>query len=218
MKPIVLRFYYYIITKEGDKMSVNGVSTNTPATSSYNTTAAKADNKADTTAKENTYGKDAAAVYESSSTKKTSVTKKSNPELVAKLKADSEQRVSQLKSLVEKMFTNQGNAVKKADDMWKMLASGNFTVDSATAAQAKADIAEDGYWGVTQTSDRIFDFAMALSGGDDKKMDEMLAAFEKGFKAATKSWGSKLPDISQRTYDAVHEKFKEYKESLQTEA
>ena len=32
-------------------------------------------------------------------------------------------------------------------------------------------------------------------------------AFEKGFKKASKTWGSDLPDISQRTYDAVMEKF-----------
>lgn len=38
------------------------------------------------------------------------------------------------------------------------LASGNFTVDAATKAQAQADIAEDGYWGVSQTSQRLFDF------------------------------------------------------------
>ena len=29
---------------------------------------------------------------------------------------------------------------------------------------------EDGYWGVKQTSSRIFDFAMALAGDDEEKM------------------------------------------------
>ena len=32
-------------------------------------------------------------------------------------------------------------------------------------------------------------------------------AFKKGYKQAEETWGGKLPDISQRTYDAVMEKF-----------
>ena len=61
--------------------------------------------------------------------------------------------------------------------------------------------------GVNQTSDRIIDFANALTGGDPDKIEDMRSAFEKGFKKASKTWGSDLPDISQRTYDAVMEKF-----------
>ena len=39
--------------------------------------------------------------------------------------------------------------------MWSFLADGNFTVDEETQKQAQADIAEDGYWGVEQTSDPV---------------------------------------------------------------
>ena len=74
-------------------------------------------------------------------------------------------------------------------------------------AQAQADIAEDGYWGVNQTSDRIVDFAKALTGGDPNKIEEMREAFKKGFKQAEEKWGGELPEISQKTYDAVLEKF-----------
>ena len=105
------------------------------------------------------------------------------------------------------MFKKQGITIGNADDMWKTLASGNFTADAETIAQAKKDIADDGYWGVSQTSDRIYDFALALSGGDEKKMQDMVKAVEKGFKEATKTWGKDLPDISSQTYDAVMKKF-----------
>ena len=94
--------------------------------------------------------------------------------------------------------------------MWKALASGNFTADADTIAKAKEDISEDGYWGVKQTSERIFDFAQALAGDDEEKMTKMKEAFEKGFKEATKTWGKKLPDISQNTRDAVLKKFDDY--------
>ena len=45
---------------------------------------------------------------------------------------------------------------------------------------------------------------------DEEKMTKMKEAFEKGFKEATKTWGKKLPDISQNTRDAVLKKFDDY--------
>ena len=55
-----------------------------------------------------------------------------------------------------------------------------------------------------------------LSGGDEEGMNKMFAAFEKGYKQATKSWGRELPDISKQTYDAVQQKFKDYQNSLKS--
>ena len=60
--------------------------------------------------------------------------------------------MQQLQSLVSKMFEKQGITIGTADDMWKVLASGNFTADDDTIAKAKEDISEDGYWGVKETS------------------------------------------------------------------
>lgn len=178
---------------------INGVSATQGATySNYETS-----NKTKTQAAETT-ANDSGVVYESSVK---SSYKKDNSALIAQLKADSENHVSQMKSLVEQMFSKQGIKIGTADDMWKTLAGGNFTADAATISQAKSDISEDGYWGVSQTSDRIFDFAMALSGGDEETMEKMKDAVDKGFKEATKSWGKALPSISNDTYDAVMKKF-----------
>lgn len=202
-------------------MGINAISnTNTQQTTAYTSQTAEV---AKTASEKDTTKAESGVVYEKSNDTNT-VTKKTNSALVAKLKADAEQRTSQLRSLVEKMMVQQGQTIGKADDMWKFLAKGDFTVDAATKAQAQADIAEDGYWGVAQTSDRILDFAKALSGNDPDKADELLNAFKKGFGEATKSWGDKLPDISQRTYDAVVEKFNAWKngtavaETAQTQA
>ena len=100
--------------------------------------------------------------------------------------------------------------ISSADSIWRTLASGNFTVDAATKAQAQKDIGEDGYWGVKQTSQRLFDFASALAGDDPEKMKKMQDAMEKGFKQATKSWGGKLPGISQDTLAAANKLFDDY--------
>ena len=94
--------------------------------------------------------------------------------------------------------------------MLKVLAKGDFRVDEQTKLQAQQDISEDGYYGVKQTSERLFDFACALAGDDVDKMKEMQQAMAKGFKQATEAWGKDLPDICQQTLDAANKKFEEY--------
>ncbi|MDE7270632.1 MAG: hypothetical protein K2N81_09185 [Acetatifactor sp.] len=144
-----------------------------------------------------------------------SVNKMSSEErasLVKQLKADQASRQQRLVSLVHDMLNKQTKTYANAgnDSIWRTLASGNFTVDAATKAQAQSDIAEDGYWGVKQTSQRLFDFASALAGDDVEKMKEMQAAMEKGFKMATKTWGGSLPGICHDTMAAANKLFDDY--------
>ena len=192
-------------------MDVNAISNTTTATTYSGSHTTKADKIADsvaTTAKDDT-----AVVYEPSKETQTDSTKKTytqNTELVNQLKADAENRTAQLRSIVEKLITKQGQTLASTDDMWKFLASGNFEVDAATKAQAQEDISEDGYWGVNQTSERILSFAKALTGGDPDKIEEMREAFKKGFEQETQTWGKELPEISQKTYDAVMKGFDEW--------
>lgn len=195
-------------------MSVNGVTLNqASAAYSYDsTTATEKENTTAKTASSTQKAEETGAVYEPSKQTQTDTAKKTykpDMNLVNKLKADADARTSQLRSLVEQLMGQQANTYGKANNIWQFLKSGNYTVDAATQAQAQADIAEDGYWGVNQTSDRIISFATALTGGDPDKIEEMRAAFQKGYKQAEKTWGGNLPDISQRTYDAVMKKFDE---------
>ena len=179
-----------------------------------------------TSAKKNTQETDATAereaVYEKSSSASKKATYSINQmstedraALVQQLKQDQESKQQNLISIVRDMMNGQAKSYSQAtgdDSIWRFLASGDFTVDAQTKAQAQADIAEDGYWGVKQTSDRILDFAKALSGGDSSKADELLNAFKKGFEQATRAWGGKLPQLCQDTYDAVVEKFSAWKD------
>ena len=132
---------------------------------------------------------------------------KANEEVIARLKADAQARLDQLRDLVQKLICKQGGVYTDANDIWNALREGKVEVDPETKAQAQADIAEDGYWGVKATSDRIIDFAKALTGGDKSKLNDMMEAFKQGYEQAEKTWGGKLPEISQKTYDAVIEKF-----------
>ena len=134
--------------------------------------------------------------------------------LVKSLKADLDNQMVRFTNMMTQMFQKQGitGMTAQGDDMWRKIASGNFTVDAQTKADAQEAISEDGYWGVKQTSQRIFDFAYALAGDDPEKMKEMQAAVEKGFEQATKSWGKALPSISQETHSAIGDLFDSYYE------
>ena len=200
-------------------MDVNGLNKlqNTDYLSKVTDTASAA------AAKTNTAKTDASSaegvIYDKSSSTTTGTDyKTNNAALIQKLKQDSEDRINQLKDIVSQMMTKQGTAIGKADDIWSFLASGDFTIDEAAKKKAQEEISEDGYLGVKQTSDRILDFAKALSGNDSSKADLLLDAFKKGFKEAPKTWGKDLPDISKQTYDAVVEKFDKWKNGEDTTA
>lgn len=164
----------------------------------------------DVTASESaTETSDVGVVYEpSKETTQTSAKKnaKVDSKTIAKLKADADQRLSQLKGIVEQLITKQGKTSETVS-IWSQfrqgVLDGTITVDEATAKQAQEDISEDGYWGVKQTSERILDFAKALTGGDSSKVEDIRTAIEKGFSEAAKLWGDELPEISQKTHDAV---------------
>lgn len=140
------------------------------------------------------------------------MSKEQRASLVEKLKADQAARKQSLVELAQSMITKQSNtfAIASEDDIWKFLASGNFTVDAETKAKAQEDISEDGYYGVKQTSQRMFDFACALAGDDEDKMKEMQEAIEKGYKLAEKTWGGELPELCQKTLDATNKMFEDY--------
>ena len=182
---------------------------------------------AETSGKKDSAGTEKDAVYEKATQESTKtpysinkMSKEDRAALVKQLKADQESRQNSLTNLVSQMLGKQAGmyGIANGDDsIWKIFANGNFTVDEATKAQAQKDISDDGYWGVKQTSQRLFDFASALAGDDEDKMRQMQSAMQKGFDQATSAWGKDLPDISSQTLDAANKLFEEYYKSKQSE-
>lgn len=200
-------------------MSVNGVTASVDAyavyTKSTKETKEKKTNEAVNTSSEvseNT-SSDVAAVYEKSEATEKSQAKKYTPdtELIAKLKADAEERTAQLKILVEKIITQQAN---KNQSIFDFLGKEYSAED---IEKAKEDVSEDGYYGVKQTSQRILDFAVALTGGDPDKIEAMREAFKQGYEMAEKAWGGELPQICKDTYDAVFKGFDEMAENAKAQ-
>ena len=183
-------------------------------------------NKNETSAKKDTTAKteeknESGVVYDKSDSSKDnkkatySINKMSAEDraaLVQQMKADTQSRQQQLISIVQKMMTGQAATASVANGT----NSDDFTVDAATKAQAQKDISEDGYYGIKQTSERLFDFASALAGDDVEKMKKMQTAMQKGFKQATGAWGKDLPDICQKTLDAANQKFEDYYKSKES--
>ena len=210
-------------------MAVNGVSEVTGYGNSYQTakvnTAAEKnvqgaeEQAAAAKARENTDGVvlekgTGAAKKTTYSANKMTDTERSN--LISKMKADAADHKSQLMKIAQDLISGQtkqfgiANAGDDSNNIWNFLRKGDFTVDAATRKQAEEDISENGYYGVKQTSERLFDFAKALAGDNPDKMKEMQDAIEKGYKEAEKTWGGELPDISKQTLDATNKMFDEY--------
>lgn len=147
------------------------------------------------------------------------MSKEERAALVKSLKDDLDNQMNRFINMMTQTFQKQGMTVKSAQDdsFWQMFASGNLTVDLETKQAAQEAISEDGYWGVKQTSERIFKMAQALAGDDPEKMKEMQEAVKKGYEAAGKSWGGDLPEIAGQTLDAVNGMFDAYFNGGKTE-
>lgn len=131
-------------------------------------------------------------------------------ETIARLKAEVDQRTENLRSFVEQLLLKQGYKFNDVTDIYQLLREGKVQVDPETAAKAQEEISEDGYWGVKQTSERIFSFAIALTGGDPSKAQAMKDAVIEGYEQAKKIWGGDLPEISQKTYEETLKQFDEW--------
>lgn len=149
---------------------------------------------------------------------------KTDTKLIEKLKAEAEERTAQFKNLVERMFAKQGLTVSldditfnSSEKLADILKNEKYQVDEETAKKAAEEISEDGYWGIEKTSDRLVEFAKALSGGDTTKADTLIEATKKGFELATKAFGDELPEISKKTLDATIEKLEKWRDGITDE-
>ncbi len=116
------------------------------------------------------------------------------------LSAEDGARFGMLRDLVTNLLKEQGIDTK--------IIAGDTEIDIATLTPEDAQelVADDGYFGVEQTSERIFQFAVGIAGGDPSRIDAIKEGVDRGFNEAKAAFGDWLPDISYDTYDAVMEK------------
>lgn len=138
-------------------------------------------------------------------------------ELATQLKIEQAEQQIDFLNMICGLFSSQCINMERGDGVWAQIAEGNFEVSETTSAKAAAAIADDGYWGVEQTSTRMFEFAQALTGGDASKAEEMKEYFLKGYEEAEKAWGGELPAIAQETKEATLALFDEWAASANTD-
>lgn len=209
-------------------MEVNAVSAGVSTVNNYTAATTTANEKTDTSTANSTPNAAAeaegtqqneAAVYESS--KKNNKTYTPDMDKVKQMMAESDRQIASFRRLVEGLFNKQAG---KSEDAFSFLkgkgphSENMVEIDDETRAAALKEVEEGGYYSVDETAKRILDFAVALSGGDPSKLSTLKDAVVAGFKEAENAWGGKLPEISQKTYEAVMKGFDEWEEAGSSDA
>ena len=140
---------------------------------------------------------ESAAVYEKS--KNRNIGHVYDKNAILRLKAESDKAYDSLRQIVEQLLKRQGKTLGILET------KPAIEVDEQARLEAQELIGPDGELGVEKVSQRIVDFAIAASGGDKSKLEEIKTAIDKGFKEAEKALGG-LPEISLQTYDRIMEK------------
>lgn len=67
--------------------------------------------------------------------------------------------------------------------------------------EAKDLVSEDGFFGVTQTSNRVSDFVFSFAGEDLELLQKGRDGIVQGFEEAKEMFGGELPEISYKTQE-----------------
>lgn len=115
-----------------------------------------------------------------------------------------------LRGLVLNIFKEQGLEynIETSD--------GTVNLETITPEEAEELVADDGYFGVEKTAERIFNFAVGVAGGDPGRIDVIKEGVTNGFEEALEAFGGELPDISYDTFDAVINKLDDWAGSTES--
>ena len=125
-----------------------------------------------------------------------------------------ERHIESFRRLVETLLNRQVESSNAAGIPWDFNdPNAMVQIDDATRTAAQEAIGEGGPFSVEAVATRLLDFAVAISGGDPSRIDVLRRAVERGFEAAERQWGGELPEISQRTREAVMNGFDQWQRS-----
>jgi hypothetical protein len=125
--------------------------------------------------------------------------------------SEHDRHVESFRRLVETLLNRQIESSNTAGIPWDSNdPNAMVQIDADTRAAAQEAIGEGGPFSVEAVATRLLDFAVAISGGDPSRIDVLRRAVERGFEAAERQWGGELPEISQRTREAVMNGFDQW--------
>ena len=143
---------------------------------------------------------------------------------VDKLIAESDSKISAFKEMLQTLLAKQadrngGVISSEKTGMEALLENATVGEDGMVhfnredvEAAGLGEFDENGYWGVEQTAQRIFDMAVAFAGNDENLLAKMKSSISQAFGEVEDLFGGegKLPDVSYRTRDRINEMFEEY--------
>ena len=109
-----------------------------------------------------------------------------------------------LRGLVLNIFKEQGLDYKIETT------AGELDLSTLSPEEAQELVANDGYFGVEKTAERIFNFAVGIAGNDPARLDAIKEGVNNGFQEALEAFGGELPDISYDTLASVMNKLDEW--------
>ena len=135
---------------------------------------------------------------------KTNFTEKISEEEVKDIKAQLKQNANAiaLNSINVQVGASKDNFASLYENFQNFLSDVGYEgkpIAELSQDEAAELISEDGIFGVKQTSERIANFVIDGSGGDENLMRAGREGMLQGFKEAEELWGGELPEISQQT-------------------
>jgi hypothetical protein len=91
-------------------------------------------------------------------------------------------------------------------------------ITELTQDEAKDLVSEDGFFGVTQTSDRVSNFVFSFAKDDLDLLEKGREGIVQGFEDAKKLFGGELPEISYKTQERTLSLIDEKINSLKKES
>lgn len=74
-------------------------------------------------------------------------------------------------------------------------------ITELSSQEANELLGDDGFFGITQTSDRVANFVFSFSNDDIEILEKGRAGVVQGFEEANKLFGGQLPEISYKTQE-----------------
>ncbi|NLY74728.1 MAG: hypothetical protein GX075_05435 [Firmicutes bacterium] len=124
---------------------------------------------------------------------------------IQELKDECENSLSHLRQIVTALLKRQGLEFRDISEI-KPKEWDDVTIDEIAQAEAQTMLEGDGELSPAKVSDRIVNFAKAISGGDKSKFDLLKKAIDDGFEAARIDFGDELPGVCKETYQLTMEK------------
>ena len=134
-----------------------------------------------------------------------------NPQAIQSLWRETNHQADAIRRLVRNMI---GQTDATGQGFWAARAQGGFSLSEADRLEAERMVSDDGFFGASQTTDRIMGFAKALvgEGASESQIEAMRAAVQEGFDQVARMFGGfdNLPEVTRNTHAAIMQSFDDW--------